>query len=114
MRYIKLPSLAGLLAGSSISASELYVFPAKGQSDAQKDKYSCYQWARKNTAYDPVNPPRVSTTTASAEPYRPGGNRRKFVSEVPNSTAAQLEIGGLPKGFLHVYSPTFVSQLWHT
>ncbi|MCP3867568.1 MAG: hypothetical protein GY703_05630 [Gammaproteobacteria bacterium] len=80
MRNRKLPVVTGLLAcllaGSSAPASELYVFPGKGQSEAQmeQDKFSCYQWARKNTGYDPTNPPRVSTTTTSSQPYRPGGD----------------------------------------
>jgi len=68
--------LGALLTGGAVTAADLYVFPSKGQSDAQmeKDKYSCYEWARKNTGYDPVNPPQVSTTTPSSQPYRPGRN----------------------------------------
>lgn len=36
---------------------DLYVYPAKGQSNAQleKDRYECYLWARKTTDFDPTN-----------------------------------------------------------
>ncbi len=56
--------------------ADVYVYPAKGQSTEkmEQDKYACYQWAKKNTGYDPTNPPRASTTTVSTEPYRAGRN----------------------------------------
>lgn len=36
---------------------DLYVYPAKGQSNAQleKDRYECYLWATKTTGFDPTN-----------------------------------------------------------
>ena len=97
MRYRKLLPLAGILTGlmacSSTFASELYVFPAKGQSDAQmeQDKYNCYQWAVKNTGYNPANPPQVGTTTVIAEPYRPAGN-------VARGAVRGAAIGGISGG----------------
>jgi hypothetical protein len=64
-----------LLVCAPVFGSELFVFPSKGQSDAQmdKDKFSCHQWAVRESGYDPVNPPRATgTTTAAAPAYQPG------------------------------------------
>jgi outer membrane lipoprotein SlyB len=46
-------------------AQDPIVFPAKGQSQDQmeKDKFSCYQWARDETGFDPMQ-----TSTASTPP----------------------------------------------
>ena len=57
--------LALLVAGQAM-AQELYIYPAKGQSDEQldKDKYECYNWAKKDTGFDPMALP----TTSSAPP----------------------------------------------
>jgi hypothetical protein len=36
---------------------DLYVYPAKGQSEQQQadDKYDCHRWAAKETSYDPID-----------------------------------------------------------
>jgi len=46
-------------------AQDPIIFPAKGQSKEQieKDKFSCYQWAKNETGFDPMQTP-----TASAPP----------------------------------------------
>lgn len=46
-------------------AQDPIIFPAKGQSQEQteKDKLSCYQWAKNETGFDPMQTP-----TASAPP----------------------------------------------
>ncbi|MFC1824025.1 hypothetical protein ACFL9T_15050 [Thermodesulfobacteriota bacterium] len=55
-------SLVILITGSAM-AQDPIVFPAKGQSQDQmeKDKYSCYQWAKNETGFDPM---KVPTATA--------------------------------------------------
>jgi hypothetical protein len=49
-----------LLAGFSCysAASDLFIYPAEGQSAEQqdRDKYECYNWAKANSGYDPANP----------------------------------------------------------
>ena len=52
-------------------ATELYIYPAGGQSAEQmdKDKYECYNWARKDSGFDPMAAP----TTATAPP---GGQKK--------------------------------------
>jgi hypothetical protein len=51
-------------AGYAI-ADDFVIFPNKGQSDEQlsKDKYDCYEWAKKQSGFDPMQQP-----TASAPP----------------------------------------------
>lgn len=53
-----------LLTGLAL-AQDPIVFPAEGQSQEQmeKDKFSCYQWAKNETGFDPMQTP-----TASAPP----------------------------------------------
>jgi len=44
-------------------ASDLYVYPSKGQSPQQmeKDKAECYRWAVGQTGFDPAAPPRPNS-----------------------------------------------------
>ncbi len=54
-----------ILAIGPLAAQELIVFPAQGQSNDQmeQDKFSCYNWAKNETGFDPMAPP-----TATAPP----------------------------------------------
>ncbi|MBW1996950.1 MAG: glycine zipper 2TM domain-containing protein [Deltaproteobacteria bacterium] len=54
--------MAFLFSGIA-SAQDPIVFPAKGQGHEQmeKDKFSCYQWAKKETGFDPMKTPTAST-----------------------------------------------------
>ena len=67
MRQFPMPSLhqifvaalgaAVLLSTSSATAQQAFVYPNKGQSAQQteQDKYACYEWAKQQTGYDPMN-----------------------------------------------------------
>ncbi len=46
-----------------LHAQEPIVFPAKGQSEKKmdQDKYTCYNWAKKQTGFDPMQVPTTST-----------------------------------------------------
>lgn len=57
---------------------ELMVFPAKGQTDEQveKDKYSCYEWAVKQTGFDPAQPQPVAQAPQT-QSHEPTGARLK-------------------------------------
>ena len=61
-----------LVAGPAL-AQELIIFPAQGQSDEQmeQDKYSCYQWAKKESGFDPMAPP--TATEPPPQQSAPGG-----------------------------------------
>ena len=62
-----------LTAGLAL-ASELIVFPAKGQSQDQmeQDKFQCYTWAKNETGFDPMAPP-TATTPPPAKERKKGG-----------------------------------------
>ena len=48
-------------------AKDVYIYPAGGQSAEQmdKDKYECYNWAKKDTGFDPMEVPTTSTAPPS-------------------------------------------------
>lgn len=50
-------------------AQEPYIYPAGGQSDEQmdKDKYECYNWAKKDSGFDPMEVPVTSTAPPSSQ-----------------------------------------------
>jgi hypothetical protein len=52
-------------------AQDLFIYPAKGQSQAQqdKDRYDCHLWAVKNTGFDPTKP-QAAQNTAESQQYR--------------------------------------------
>lgn len=54
----------------SAQTASLYVYPAKGQSQAQqnKDQYECHNWAVSQTGFDPSNPPATSSNYSQKEP----------------------------------------------
>jgi hypothetical protein len=58
-------------------AQDPIVFPAKGQSQDQmeKDKFSCYQWARNETGFDPMKTPTASTPPPQQQARRGGAAR---------------------------------------
>ena len=68
--------MALCLSGPAL-AQELYVFPAKGQSQEQleQDEFNCYTWAKKQTGFDPMQapkatsapPPKTSPTTSPVQ-----------------------------------------------
>jgi Glycine-zipper domain len=66
-----------ILAGSSL-AQDIYVYPAKGQSQAQqdRDRYECHSWAVKQTGFDPGRSQAVASDTrpASNQPPPPQGH----------------------------------------
>ena len=69
--------LAAMLGTTAAMASDLYVYPAKGQSADQqdKDKYECYQWAKRDTGFDPMSTPTTSTPAPTTQ-QRSGGVAR--------------------------------------
>ena len=47
------------VAVAAQATAQQYVYPAKGQTPQQQknDEAACYQWAVKQTGFDPANPP---------------------------------------------------------
>ncbi len=62
LRLALLTAIALSVFGGSAWASEPFIYPAKGQDEAQqeKDKFECYGWAKKESAFDPMAPPEVT------------------------------------------------------
>ncbi|MGR9073491.1 MAG: glycine zipper family protein [Gammaproteobacteria bacterium] len=74
---------------SSDISAELYVFPAKGQSETQmeQDKFSCYGWAKQQTGFDPMNPPSVPSASS--------GSRGSLIGGAAKGAAAGAVIGAI-------------------
>jgi hypothetical protein len=66
--------VAGIVTvtSASVFAAEPVVYPSKGQSNdkMEKDKFSCYQWAKQQTGVDPMQ-----GATASTGSQQPGAGR---------------------------------------
>jgi len=56
---------------SIVSAQDMYIYPAKGQDQAQRDKdrYECHSWAVQQTGFDPSKP--QSTTSRPPQQNQP-------------------------------------------
>lgn len=55
-----------------VLAQDPIIFPAKGQNQEQmeRDKFSCYQWAKQDTGFDPMKaPPPYAPPPQSRENY---------------------------------------------
>jgi hypothetical protein len=70
-RYFIVLLLGSLLIGTSARAQDLYIYPSKGQSQAQqdKDRYECHTWAVKETGFDPSKPQTAPSTGSNQ--YQP-------------------------------------------
>jgi outer membrane lipoprotein SlyB len=63
MNYLMGALLVVALAAGPALAQDFMIYPAKGQSQDQteKDKFACYEWAKKQSGFDPMETPRTST-----------------------------------------------------
>ena len=66
--------LAAVISSGSACAQDPYVYPGKGQSNEQmeQDKSSCYQWAKGQTGFDPMQAPQAT----APPPQQRGGALR--------------------------------------
>jgi Glycine-zipper domain len=108
---------ASMLGGTAIAqGSDLYIYPAKGQSEAQqdKDRYDCHSWAVKQTGFDPSRPQTMSSNPGTSQQYQPskphvlqGAGRGAALGAVGGAitgdagkgAAAGAAMGGLAGGF---------------
>jgi len=65
--------MAVLVAGTSWG-QDFYIYPDKGQSKDQmeKDKYECYQWAKSQTGFDPMEQPKATAPPPEQEAAKGG------------------------------------------
>jgi hypothetical protein len=52
-----------MIGGWAMAQQDPIIYPAKGQNQQQmeKDKSECYGWAKGQTGFDPMQPPKAST-----------------------------------------------------
>jgi outer membrane lipoprotein SlyB len=61
--------LFGIVLAGDAFAQDPIVFPAEGQSNEQieKDKFDCYQWAKNETGFDPMQVPTATSVPPQAQ-----------------------------------------------
>jgi Glycine-zipper domain len=82
---------------ANAQSGDLYIYPAKGQSQAlqDKDRYECHSWAVKETGFDPSRP---STTGASSDQPKPYQASQPHVVKGAARGAALGAVGGAITG----------------
>jgi outer membrane lipoprotein SlyB len=58
-----------LVTAGYAMADDFVIYPSKGQSNDQmdKDKYACYQWAKNQSGFDPMQQPKASAPPPQQE-----------------------------------------------
>ena len=82
-----------------LSAQDMIIYPAKGQSQEQleRDKFECYSWAKKQTGFDPMQVPTASTPPPQQEPRRGGLGRGAARGAAAGAAIGSLD-GEMGKG----------------
>lgn len=77
-------------------AQDPIFYPAKGQSDDQleKDKFECYNWAKKNTGFDPMKTPTTKTAPPAKEEKVWGAGETAVVGGVGGAVVGGVTRGG--------------------
>ncbi|HET6419687.1 MAG TPA: glycine zipper family protein [Geobacteraceae bacterium] len=85
-----------IAASQALAQQEPIVFPAQGQSadKMEQDKYSCYQWAKGQTGFDPMQVP----TATSPPPQQKGGALRGAAGGAAMGAAVGAIAGDAGKG----------------
>jgi hypothetical protein len=80
-KLLQITLLLSFILPGFVLASELVIYPAKGQSNEQmeKDKYECYSWAKGQSGFDPMAPPTTSTPPPAKEAPKGGVGRGAVV-----------------------------------
>jgi predicted lipid-binding transport protein (Tim44 family) len=62
-------TLVAACCGAGTALADLYVYPKDGQSTEQtdKDKFECYNWAKKDSGFDPMATPRTTSAAPSGQ-----------------------------------------------
>jgi hypothetical protein len=100
--------------GSADAQTDMFIYPAKGQSQAQqdKDRYECHSWAVQQTGFDPSRPQAMSAPAQQQyQPSQPhvlkGAGRGAALGAVGGAitgdagkgAAAGAAMGGVVGGF---------------
>jgi hypothetical protein len=76
-KYFIALTLSVLLIPGVTFAQDPIIYPAKDQDAQQtdKDKFECYNWAKGQTGFDPMQPPKTSSPPPAQTPQsRRGGS----------------------------------------
>ena len=87
-----------LISSDPANAQDLFVYPTKGQSQAQqdKDRYECHTWAVQQTGFDPSKAPTTASgASESTQPYQPS---QRHVVKGAGRGAAMGAVGGAIAG----------------
>ena len=101
--------LAGTGFVATASADDLIVFPNAGQDkeQQQQDEYTCYNWAKDETGFDPMAVPTATEPPPQQSSHRRGGVMRGAVrgaavggivgdsDDAKKGAAAGAAIGGM-------------------
>lgn len=88
--------LAAVISSGAVHAQEPFVYPTTGQSQKQmeQDKYACYQWAKGQTGFDPMQAP----TATAPPPEQKGGAVRGAAGGAALGAAVGAIAGDAGKG----------------
>ena len=80
---------------TSLSAQDLIIYPAEGQSEEQmeKDKFECYTWAKKETGFDPMETPTATRPPPQKEEPKGGVAKGAVVGGAGGAIAGGI-LGG--------------------
>jgi hypothetical protein len=96
-------------------ASDLYIYPRKGQSPEQmeKDKFACYTWAKQQSGFDPMQAPQTTSPPppqkrTTARPLRgaAGGATRGGGSNLQSSSGPSNKLLTTIGGEKNTIGPT--------
>jgi Glycine-zipper domain len=89
--------LATLLVSVPANAQDLFIYPSKGQSQAQqdKDRYECHTWAVQQTGFDPSRPQTQPSSASASSQYQPS---QPHVLKGAGRGAALGAVGGAVAG----------------
>jgi len=90
--------LLSIVSGPAL-AQEMIIYPAKGQKQEQmdKDKFECYNWAKKQTNFDPMEVPKATEPPPKKEAQKggvvKGGTRGALVGVTAGAIAGDAGKG---------------------
>ena len=92
--FLTLLVLMSLMVANT-RAQDLVVYPAQGQSQEQmeKDKFECYQWAKQQSGFDPMEQPKATTPPPQQEAPKGG-----VVRGAVGGAAVGAVVGGIVDG----------------
>ena len=108
-------SIFSFRVATAMAQNDMFIYPAKGQSQAQqdKDRYECHSWAVQQTGFDPSRPqsansqPAGQRSSSSPPPVLQGAARGAALGAVGGAitgdagkgAAAGAAMGGVVGGF---------------